>query len=123
MSRRLIFVYNANSGFINAITDLVHKSIKPSTYPCDLCKITFDVVTMNRIWKQYINDLPLTSNFLHKDEFEKSYPNINSEYPVVLINDGSAYTTLIYPEDFNKLNDSSDLMALLTLRLKESKLI
>jgi hypothetical protein len=117
MSQRLVFVYNANSGFLNAITDLVHKSIKPSTYTCDLCKIAFDGVTMNKAWKKYINNLPFPSEFLHKNEFENKYPKVSSNYPVVLLFDDANHSTLISHEDFSQLKDVAELMGLLSSRL------
>lgn len=121
MSQKLVFVYNANSGFINAVTDLIHKSIKPSTYPCDLCRITFDGPTMNKVWKKYIVNLPFPAEFLHRDEFEKAHPKIISKYPVVFLFGATDHSTLISPEDINKLNDVADLMALLSSKL-ESKI-
>jgi hypothetical protein len=118
MSQKLVFVYNANSGFLNAITDFVHKSVKPSTYPCDLCKITFDGAAMNKIWKKYISNLSLPTEFLHKDEFEKKYPKIISKYPVVLMLEETHHISLISVSDFKNLNDVPSLMALLSARLE-----
>jgi len=36
-----IFVYNADSGPINGLKDYFHKIIKPETYECNLCAVTF----------------------------------------------------------------------------------
>ncbi|NJM95354.1 MAG: GTPase, partial [Acaryochloridaceae cyanobacterium CSU_5_19] len=42
---RLIFVYNANSGGINTALDIAHKLLSPSTYRCNLCRLTHDTFT------------------------------------------------------------------------------
>ena len=118
MSQKLIFVYNTSSGFLNAVTDLVHKSIKPASYPCDLCRITFDSLTMNKIWKKYIHSLAIPSEFLHKDEFKKKYPEVISNYPVVLLFDDKRHKTLISSQDFSQLNDVVEIMNLLNSKLK-----
>jgi hypothetical protein len=51
MSDKLIFVYNADSGILNAIKDLIHKNVSPETYPCSLCAVTYDNLGMKREWK------------------------------------------------------------------------
>ena len=42
-NRNIIFVYNAKGGKWNYILDTVHKYASPSTYECNLCKITHDL--------------------------------------------------------------------------------
>ncbi len=37
----LVFVYNANSGLLNALLDMGHKVVSPRTYPCSLCALTY----------------------------------------------------------------------------------
>ncbi len=56
---RLIFVYNADSGLLNAVKDAIHKAISPSTYPCRLCGLTFGAVRMKSAWKEFIDGLGL----------------------------------------------------------------
>ena len=42
----LVFVYNADSGFFEALKDGVTKFASPSTYPCRLCALTYGLATM-----------------------------------------------------------------------------
>ena len=42
---KLIFVYNAKSGKLNALFDIAHKIVKPETYQCSLCAITHDALS------------------------------------------------------------------------------
>jgi len=48
MSDKLIFVYNADSGLLKGIKDLIHKNVSPDTYPCSLCAVTYDNFDMRR---------------------------------------------------------------------------
>ena len=69
----IIFVYNADSGFLNALIDYAHKIISPKTCPCNLCAITYDNFGMKSDWKKFIKSLEVNVEFLHKDEFLKKY--------------------------------------------------
>jgi hypothetical protein len=64
----LLFVYNADAGRVNALLDLVHKTISPGTYACSLCALTHGV-RMRPEWKAFIKALPVEARFLHRDEF------------------------------------------------------
>ena len=80
---KLIFVYNADSGFVSTMLDIGHKIVNPETYSCDLCKMTFDTFTENKKWKEFRENSEITMEFLHRDEFEKKY-KMSFDYPVVL---------------------------------------
>ena len=45
-NRSLILVYNADSGFFNALADSAHKLLSPSTYDCRLCALTYGAIQM-----------------------------------------------------------------------------
>jgi len=51
---KLIFVYNADSGLLNAMKDWAHKIVSPETYPCSLCALTYDNLGMRRPWREFI---------------------------------------------------------------------
>jgi hypothetical protein len=79
----LIFVYNADSGFMGKMLDIGHKIINPETYSCNLCEMTFDTFSENKKWKEFREHSEIKMEFLHRDEFEKKY-EMSFEYPVVL---------------------------------------
>ena len=79
----LIFVYNADSGILNLLKDAAHKMLKPATYPCSLCALTYGAVSEKRRWREFRNGDERTMRFLHKDEFEAEFGQ-QHEYPVVL---------------------------------------
>ena len=68
--RNIIFVYNAKGGKWNYILDTVHKYASPSTYECNLCKITHDL-KMKDAWRKFIESSPHHFKFLHSEELEE----------------------------------------------------
>jgi len=78
----VIFVYNADSGFFNSVLDIRHKIVSPSTYSCNLCKITHGSFGEKEEWKKYSEASKNELTFLHKDEFEKKY-KVKKYYPAI----------------------------------------
>ncbi|MEL7011601.1 MAG: GTPase [Cyanobacteria bacterium J06588_4] len=79
----LIFVYNADSGFINTLMDIGHKALDPDTYQCNLCSLTFGIVGEHKKWRQFREESSAEMRFLHRDEFEQEYQQ-EFDYPVIL---------------------------------------
>ncbi len=50
----LIFAYNADSGFLEALKDGMRKVVSPSTYPCRLCALTYGLATMRPRWRSFV---------------------------------------------------------------------
>lgn len=117
MNQQLVFIYNAKSGFMHGIADLMRKKANPSTYPCKLCQITYSGATMNKLWKQYVASLPIPSVFMHRNEFEAAHPSVHIKYPAVLLKTDKSFRTVLSAEDFSRLNDLADLINTLNERL------
>ncbi|MDJ0713663.1 MAG: GTPase [Prochloraceae cyanobacterium] len=83
---KLIFVYNADSGFINTLIDIGHKAISPQTYQCNLCDLTFGLLKERKQWKKFREQSKTEMEFLHRDEFEEKYGQ-KFEYPLILKED------------------------------------
>ncbi len=64
----LLFVYNADSGLFNTVTDIAHKIFSPSTYQCDLCALTHGYFQVRGPWKAFIEGLGVPCEFLHRDQ-------------------------------------------------------
>ena len=107
---KLLFIYNANSGSLNALLDASHKLISPSTYKCNLCALTHDIFSENIIWKNFRTESHLDMEFYHKDEFEKLFPSINLIYPTVLKLEESQVTTILSPDVLNELSTVEELI-------------
>ena len=83
MTKQLVFVYNADSGMFNTLTDIAHKVFSPQTYECNLCAISHSYLSERSEWKEFIQNLGVECEFLHRDEFIKKYNTENTEFPVI----------------------------------------
>ncbi len=121
--QKLLFVYNANSGIRNALLDSMHKVISPSTYECNLCDITFGLVSENKTWKKFREQSSVPMSFLHKDEFTKAYASKFGHkytFPIVLMEGNGELELFISTEELNALQSSEDLIDVIQKRAKGS---
>ena len=117
---KLIFVYNADSGARNAILDSMHKVLSPSTYDCNLCDITFGVVSENRTWKKFRKANSSDMVFLHRDEFQKQYASkfgYKFTFPIVLAEADKGLEVFISTDEMNQLKTSQELIDLISQRI------
>jgi hypothetical protein len=114
---KLLFVYNANSGALNALFDAGHKLFSPSNYPCSLCALTYDTFTEKQLWKTCRKESHLIMDFYHKDEFEAKFPNVNIIYPTVLKLEDHQLTTILTNDILNELSDVEALIEKLKFSL------
>jgi len=122
-SPRLILVYNADSGIINALMRAVHKQFVPETYPCSLCAITYGAVSMHTDWKLFLQSLPLDVVIHHKDDFEAAYPGHGIALPAVLIAHGDEVPRGLVPaNELDKIADTRELMEQVEDRLIEAQM-
>ena len=117
---RLILVYNAPSGWLNAIKDAVWKVVRPATYPCSLCALTYGWVSMHGSWRRFLERLPHTTVFHHKDDFAATFPGLEIALPAILIAEPDcAPEALVSASELDALPDLDALMALVEGRLAE----
>lgn len=81
----VIFVYNADSGLFNLVSDMAHKLISPDTYNCQLCMLTHGNLGMRDQWREYLDSLEVEKEFLHRDEFIKKHPNTELDLPALFL--------------------------------------
>ena len=115
--KKLIFVYNADSGVVNIVKDFWHKLLRPSTYQCNLCTQTFSAFGMKKDWKKFINNLDIEAEFLHKDEFVEKYGVSDAEFPSAYLKNGTAFDLLINQDEMNKIKSLDDMEALVLAKL------
>jgi len=111
--KKLLFVYNANSGLVNNWLDIAHKIVKPETYACDLCALTHGSFREKQIWKDFRQEFAMPMEFYHKDEFLKKYKSKwlpSCEFPIILVADGHAMEPYITAKDFEEINSVEVLM-------------
>ena len=113
----LLFVYNANSGTLNALFDAGHKLFSPKTYQCNLCALTFDTFTENTIWKSFRNENSVAMEFYHKDEFEAKFPNDTISYPAILKLEKDQLTTIFDDKALSEISSVDELISQLKTTL------
>ena len=111
---KLIMVYNADSGYFNAVTDAMHKIFSPATYACNLCAITYGAVSMKSDWQSFIDGLGIPVEFLHRDEFESRHAGVDVALPAILIQIDDETPELLVPApDVDKAKTIADLQELI----------
>ncbi|WP_299212498.1 GTPase [uncultured Dokdonia sp.] len=104
--RKLIFVYNANSGVVNTWVDIAHKIVSPTTYACDLCGLTHGRFSEKRTWKKFRDTHLIDMEFLYKDQFLKKYKSKwlpKYTFPVILISDAQGLQPFMIAQDFQEI--------------------
>jgi hypothetical protein len=109
--KKLLFVYNADSGKWNAYMDMAHKIFSPSTYPCSLCDITYGIFKIRPEWDAFIQNSPIPLEFLHKDEFLVAYPNSTyRNFPFILaVDEAETLSMFISAERLNEYKTVAEL--------------
>ena len=115
----IIFVYNADSGALPSLKDYVHKIVKPTTYPCNLCVVTYNNLGFkNKEWKKFIENLGIEAKFLHRDEFLKLAGTETVGFPAVFEQKGSKIVRLISHHEINKCKTLKELEDLVLRKIK-----
>ncbi len=113
MSRHLIFVYNADSGLFNTVTDIAHKILSPDTYSCNLCALTHGHFKIRDSWVKYLQQADGEFAFLHKDEFIKQHGDQGVGLPAIFeLKDGELYL-MLGPDDINGVKNINQLIDLI----------
>ena len=107
----IMMIYNAQSGLKNAILDSLHKIFSPSTYPCELCSLTYGHLSEKRIWKKFRMQSKIEISFYHIDQFEAKYGKLDYRYPIALLYQNKTWETLISPEEFKQFKNTQQLIA------------
>ena len=117
---RLILVYNADGGLLNAMKDTVWKAVSPSTYPCSLCALTYGFVAMHGRWRRFLDRLPQEKVFHHRDDVTRAFPGLSLALPAILIAEpGAAPRVLVSANELDALPDLAGLIALVEERLAQ----
>ncbi len=115
----VIFVYNAESGLINGLKDAIHKLISPSTYPCNLCAITYGPLGMRDEWRDFVERLDHPIEFLHKDELLTEYGISDVPLPAAFTKSASGkLSSLFDSETLNGFKSLEDLKTALSNRIR-----
>jgi len=91
-NRKLTFIYNSDSGFLNGLMDSAHKLISPKTYSCDLCALTYGSFGIKKEWKNFMLENDLEIEFFHKNDMPSEYKDL--ELPIILDEDKAPFISV-----------------------------
>ena len=115
VTKHLIFVYNADSGMFNTLTDIAHKVFSPKTYECNLCAISHSYLSERGEWKDFIQELDVECEFLHRDEFLKKYTSNEERFPVIFKLAGKELTLCLSADKIDACKTMDDLKEAINL--------
>ena len=106
----LVFVYNGDSGLINGLMHLMHKTVSPETYECQLCEIVYDGVRQSKDWKNFIHELNIQAEYFHRDTFIKAYGNLEADLPAIFFKTtNESLELVISASDFESIKTMEQL--------------
>ena len=120
MHKKLIFIYNANSGTWNSVLDSAHKILKPESYSCKLCAVTYGLAGEKKAWKNYRKSSNFDMEFYHKDEFLNTFASkylLKFDFPAVLYAENVDLQVLISAEEFNEISSVEKLIEIIENRV------
>ena len=118
---QLLFVYNADTGLFNSVTDIAHKILSPKTYNCNLCKLTHGVFSARDSWVKFLKSIEVPIEFLHRDEFIQRYPQNHTQLPAIFIQKDKSITLWLDHHAINSLKNVEALKALILDKLKSDQ--
>ena len=116
----LVFVYNADSGLFNTLADIGHKIFSPTTYQCDLCQLTHGYFTEQKTWRSFVDDLPITTEYLHRDQFRHQFPHLKSPLPAVYLREGDCMKLCVTSASLHDCQNLDELKNLIVLAYKSN---
>jgi hypothetical protein len=115
----LLFVYNADSGLFNTLTDIAHQIFSPQTYACNLCALTHTPLGMKKEWRAFLTEIPLPLQFLHADELRLRHGDQGVTLPAVFHAEGDRLTVWLAADAINRCKTLAELQLLIKSRLAE----
>ncbi|MBI5461459.1 MAG: hypothetical protein HY941_04650 [Gammaproteobacteria bacterium] len=117
MRPTLLFVYNADSGLFNTVTDVAHKILSPQTYSCNLCALTHGHFKIREAWVTFLETLDADCEFLHRDEFHATYGQTDVALPAVFRKTPEGLTLMVDADTLRNCASLDELKRLLVSRL------
>jgi len=113
----IVFVYNADGGIFNTVSDIAHKIFSPETYSCNLCAITYGNFGIRSEWKEYLESLEADLEFLHRDELSEKYRITDITLPAVLLKKADTFEEWISADEIKRCRSVDELKLIISERL------
>ncbi len=105
--RRLILIYNADSGRLNAWVDNARKILKLNG--CSLCSITHGLAGEKSEWRSCRAEIGVPIDYLHRDEiFGPMKELVGDTLPCVVAETGAGPRMLLTPDVLDRCSGSVD---------------
>jgi hypothetical protein len=101
----LLFVYNADSGLFNTVTDIAHKIFSPQTYQCALCALTHGYFSVRDEWTGFIKELGVPCEFVHRDQLPANAAIDVTQLPAIYRRADHAWRLCLGPAEINECLD------------------
>jgi hypothetical protein len=72
-------------------------------------------------WREFINQLSIKVEFLHKDEFIKKYGKTKHKFPNAFIEENKKLTLFISSQEISSTNNIPELKTLVQQKIKTLK--
>lgn len=112
--KKLLFVYDADLDLPSLLAEVAHRTIRPDTYVCNLCKVTYGLTGKKTEWLSYLRALEqrgFVTSFQLRRSFRRDHPKMaNVSLPALLVVDEQEGSTLLLDGGaFNKVRTVEDL--------------
>jgi hypothetical protein len=105
----LIFVYNADATLTGMLSDFAHRTLRPDTYECNLCDLTYGMMTKKKDWREFVDALPMPASFTLRDRFQKKHPElVDIEFPALFLARPTGDITVLVPAEEMQAAESLD---------------
>ena len=118
---KLVFVYNADSGLFNTVTDIAHKIMSPKTYSCHLCSLTHGYFKVRDTWVTFLQSIDAECEFLHRDELFEKYAIADADLPQIYKNRNGKLEPWISRDDIERFSHVDELMTFIQQKLAETR--
>ena len=94
------FIYNANNNSPSVVRDFFYKTLSSRTYPCQLCKLTYETFTKKQKWTNYLSNLNYKYEFIYKNDMGQLRYS-DDIFPIILIGNYENNEVLVSSEELN----------------------
>jgi hypothetical protein len=108
----LVFAYRTKGGPLRAILDIFRAWLAPSTFPCNLCRLTFTPLGLKKEWAEYLQMLRMPITFVHRDGLKRRFGISNIELPAVFRPVGDRLILMIDADEIDRCRDLKELIDL-----------
>ncbi|MCB9752297.1 MAG: hypothetical protein H6713_20265 [Myxococcales bacterium] len=129
-ARGILFVYDADLSLASVLAEIAHRTVRPDTYVCNLCKVTYGALGMKRAWSRYVKGLRaggLDVDFALRSGFRRRHPD-RADDPLPALYERSAdarggLRRLVGAGEFNAATTVDELQALVEAALERAGLL